>query len=251
MREEYLLSGILEPTNEPYAVAKIAGIKMCESYNRQCQTRYRSVMPTNLYGPGDNYHLENSHVVPAIIRKCHLAKLGSAGKTDEIKRDERVFGNIPDDVKKSLNISEAAHSVSTEAKSDAFTPFVQLWGSGTVRREFLHADDMAAACFMIMSMSQQRYEQSLVAQADSTELAQPSFLNIGAGKDCTIREVAEMIQEIVGFAGELRFDPSQPDGTPQKLLDTSRISGLGWQPRFSLKDGLADTYRWYCSQTAG
>jgi GDP-L-fucose synthase len=249
MREEYLLSGVLEPTNEPYAVAKIGGIKMCESYNRQYKTRYRAVMPTNLYGPGDNYHLENSHVIPAIIRKCHLAKLGAAGKSDAIERDERVFGIIPADIKTSLASSQTAHIAPTGAKSDKYTPYVQLWGSGTARREFLHADDMAAACFLVMSMSQQSYERSLAMQVDSVELARPSFLNIGTGRDCTIREVAEMIQEVVGFAGELRFDSSQPDGTPQKLLDTSRINGLGWQPRFSLKDGLADTYRWYCSQT--
>jgi GDP-L-fucose synthase len=250
MREEYLLSGILEPTNEPYAVAKIGGIKMCESYNRQYKTRYRAVMPTNLYGPGDNYHLQNSHVIPAIIRKCHLAKLSAAGKTDQIERDERIFGIIPDDIKKSLALPQAKGMALTDVKSEANEPYVKLWGSGSARREFLHADDMAAACFIVMSMSQSRYEQSLAMQAESTELAQPSFLNIGAGKDCTIREVAEMIQEVVGFAGELRFDPGQPDGTPQKLLDTSRINGLGWQPRFSLQEGLADTYRWYCSRTS-
>ncbi len=250
MREEYLLSGILEPTNEPYAVAKIGGIKMCESYNRQYKTRYRAVMPTNLYGPGDNYHLQNSHVIPAIIRKCHLAKLSAAGKTDQIERDERIFGIIPDDIKKSLALPKTVGMAVTDVKSEANEPYVKLWGSGTARREFLHADDMAAACFIVMSMSQPRYEQSLAMQAESTELAQPSFLNIGAGKDCTIREVAEMIQEVVGFAGELRFDPGQPDGTPQKLLDTSRINGLGWQPRFSLQEGLADTYRWYCSRTS-
>ncbi len=234
MCEEHLLTGLLEPTNEPYAVAKIAGIKMCEAYNRQYGTEYRSVMPTNLYGPGDNYHLENSHVLPAIIRKYHLAKLAMQGKTEAIQRDEEVFGPIPDDIQEAIGYSSkegGLNSSSTKAK-------VVLWGTGKARREFLHVDDMAAACLHVMDLK----HDDFVANAPA------SFLNVGTGKDIMIAEVAEIIKRVVGFEGETIYNTSQPDGTPQKLLDTSKINSTGWEPGFELLDGIQDAYRWYLHQ---
>jgi len=239
MKEEHLLTGILEPTNEPYAIAKIAGIKMCEAYNRQYGTDYRAVMPTNLYGPGDNYHLQTSHVIPAIIRKCHLAMLAMDGNLDGIESDEARFGVIPDDIRASLGLS---------ATHDKSAPYVRLWGSGNVRREFLHVDDMAAACLFVMSLNRKVYDEALSVEGDGSGGSAPSFLNVGAGKDCTIREVAELIRELVGFSGETRFDRDKPDGTPRKLLDTSRLQALGWRPKYSLRDGLQDAYRWYCAR---
>lgn len=188
MREEYLLDGKLEPTNEPYAIAKIAGIKMCQSYNRQYGTRYISVMPTNLYGPNDNFDLQNSHVLPALIRKFHEAK-------------------------------------------EKGQPHVEVWGSGTPRREFLHADDLADACLFLM----QTYDDS-------------EIVNIGVGEDISIAELAELIREVVGYEGELRFDRSKPDGTPRKLLDVSRLHSLGWQAAIPLREGIEQTYRWYVTQ---
>lgn len=234
MKEEYLLSGYLEPTNEPYAVAKIAGIRMCDSYNRQYGTTYRSVMPTNLYGPGDNYHLENSHVVPAMIRKYHLAKLAMAGNLDEIVRDEQRYGEIPPDIRHAIGLAPDSSSLDVPGSA---APKVILWGTGGARREFLHVDDMAGACLHVMSTDQ--------------DGEGPGFLNVGTGKDKTIREVAELIRTIVGFRGETVYDTDKPDGTPQKLLDTSRINGLGWHPTFSLEQGLRDAYGWYLKQLSG
>jgi len=194
MAESDLLTGALEPTNEPYAVAKIAGIKLCESYNRQHGTRFRSVMPTNLYGPNDNFHPDNSHVVPALLRRIHEAKV--AGDTE-----------------------------------------VEIWGTGNARREFLHVDDMASACVHVMGLPDSVYEQH----------TQPmlSHINIGSGQDVTLRELAETIQRVVGFAGKLRFDATKPDGTPRKLLDTSKITVLGWHPQIDLEQGLRSSYDWF------
>ncbi len=179
IREAYLLSGPLEQTNEPYAIAKIAGIKLCESYNRQYGTRYVSAMPTNLYGPNDNYDLQTSHVLPALIRKAHEAKL----------------------------------------RGDAE---LKVWGSGKPMREFLHVDDMADACVFLME------------REDITE----GLFNVGTGTDVTIRELAETIMDVVGFKGELAFDPSKPDGTPRKLLDVSLLRGIGWQAKIALREGI-------------
>lgn len=229
MSEESLLTGILEETNEPYAIAKIAGIKMCESYNRQYGTSYRSVMPTNLYGPGDNYHLENSHVVPAMIRKYHLAKLAMEGKPNAIQNDEKVYGPIPADIQKAMGYS------SVTGKLDPNTlPKVQLWGTGSPRREFLHVADMASASVHVMNLSQANFAGE-----------QPSFLNVGTGQDITIEETARIIAKLVGFEGKTVFNPAQPDGTPRKLMDTSRINSLGWKPSMTLPEGLKDAYRWY------
>ena len=186
--ESALLTGELESTNEAYAIAKIAGIKACEAYRRQYGTNFIAVMPTNLYGPNDNFHPEHSHVLPALIRRFH-----------EAKRDGR---------------SEVA-----------------LWGSGTPKREFLHCDDLADACLFLMEV----YNDS-------------EIVNVGWGQDCTIQELAELIAEIVGYQGELSWDSSKPDGTPQKLLDTSKLTRLGWQPSLPLREGLVRTYRWYADK---
>jgi GDP-L-fucose synthase len=190
IKEEYLLSGHLEPTNEPYAVAKIAGIKLCQAYNRQYGTNFVSVMPTNLYGPGDNFDLETSHVLPALIRKFHDAKVAKA-------------------------------------------PSVTVWGSGRALREFLHVDDMADACVFLM----ESYDSS-------------DIVNIGCGEDVTIAQLAALIRDVVGYQGDIVYDRSKPDGTPRKLLDVSRLRGLGWEPRVSLARGLAETYDWYLSYGA-
>lgn len=232
MAEKHLLTDILEPTNEPYAIAKIAGIKMCESYNRQYGTCYRSVMPTNLFGPGDNYHLENSHVIPAMLRKFHLAKLAQQGDLTGIIEDEKRYGHIPDDIQHAIG-----YISNTKELRDDNDPKVILWGSGLPKREFLHVDDMAAACVHIMGVNQENFE------GDNC-----SFVNVGTGKDLTIRETADMIANLVGFTGEIKYNNKQPDGTPRKLLDTTRINELGWQPELDFKEGLADAYSSYKSK---
>ena len=232
MAEQHLLTDILEPTNEPYAIAKIAGIKMCESYNRQYGTSYRSVMPTNLFGPGDNYHLENSHVIPAMLRKFHLAKLAQQGDIDGIVVDEKRYGSIPEDIQEAIG-----YSSKTKELLEGVVPEVILWGSGTPKREFLHVDDMAAACVHIMGVHQENFEGG-----------NSSFVNVGTGTDLTIREVANMIADIVGFTGEIKYNSDQPDGTPRKLLDTTRINELGWSPALDFKTGLTDTYTAYTLQ---
>ncbi|MFN5370661.1 MAG: GDP-L-fucose synthase family protein [Bacteroidia bacterium] len=182
LKEEYLLSGLLEPTNEPYAIAKIAGIKMCESYRRQYGCNFIAAMPTNLYGPNDNYDLNNSHVLPALIRKMHEAKTSGAAQ-------------------------------------------VEIWGSGTPLREFLHVDDLAAACLFLM----QNHNEEL-------------FVNVGFGEDVSIRELANLVKEAVGFEGELVFNTEKPDGTPRKLMDSSRINAMGWKAKITLQAGIKTTY---------
>lgn len=189
--ESSLLTGALEPTNEPYALAKIAGIKLCQSYSREYGKEFISAMPTNLYGPGDNFDLNSSHVLPALLRKVHEAK--EAGAME-----------------------------------------VVVWGTGTPRREFLHVADLAAACRFLV----ENYQS-------------PEIINVGCGEDVTIRELAELICDVVGFTGELVFDPSKPDGTPRKLLDVSRLIALGWKPRINLRNGISQTYEWYRGQLAG
>lgn len=188
LREEYLLTGALEPTNEAYAIAKIAGLKMCEFYNRQYGTDYISVMPTNLYGPNDNFDLETSHVLPALIRKFHEAKVNNA-------------------------------------------PCVEIWGTGTPRREFLYVDDLADACVYLME------------NHSFQEIG--TFVNIGWGQDISIAELANLVKEIVGYEGELVFNPDKPDGTLKKLLDVNRLHGLGWNATTSLRDGIRKSYEWF------
>jgi GDP-L-fucose synthase len=216
--EDALLTGPLEPTNSPYAIAKIAGVEMCDAYNRQYGTAFVPVMPTNLYGPNDNFDLESSHVLPALIRKFHLAKLAQASDWTGIAQDVARFGPIPADLQQSLGIPP----------HPPVTPHVLLWGTGAPRREFLHVDDMAAACIYI-----------------GLRTAATDPINIGTGRDVTIRELADQIASIVGYTGPIAYDPTQPDGTPQKLLDVSRLAGLGWRARIDLATGLRETYAWY------
>jgi GDP-L-fucose synthase len=192
MREEALLSGHLEATNEPYAIAKIAGIKLCESYNRQYGVDYRSVMPTNLYGPGDNFHPENSHVIPALIRRFHEAKVNRSAS-------------------------------------------VKIWGSGKPRREFLYVDDMSEASVFVMELDQKKYQSQ-------TETMR-SHLNVGFGSDITIYELAMTIKKVTGFDGEIQFDSNKPDGSPQKLMDSSRLNQLGWHAKTDLELGLNKSYQ--------
>lgn len=205
MKEEYLLTGVLEPTNEPYAIAKIAGVEMCAAYNQQYGTKFLCAMPTNLYGPGDNYDLENSHVLPALIRKFHEAKIASQSS-------------------------------------------VVVWGTGTPRREFLYSDDLADACVFLMNLPDDVFDsvlspQSRVLSPESLALnLQPPLINIGVGHDITIKELADLVAEVVGFSGKLKFDTLKPDGTPQKLLDVSRLSALGWQAKTGFREGIANAY---------
>lgn len=207
MKEEHLLTGPLEPTNSPYAVAKISGIEMCRSFNRQYGTHFGAVMPTNLYGSFDNFDLETSHALPALIRKFHLAKLFAQGKADEIEKDRACYGPF---------------------KDGDFKGHVTLWGTGAPKREFLYVDDLADACVF------------LVEKEEGTDL-----LNIGTGKDIRILELANMVGEIVGYEGKIIFDETKPDGTPQKLLDVTKMEQRGWKAKTQLKDGIRKTYEWY------
>ena len=199
MREDALLTGVLEPTNEPYAVAKIAGIKLCESYNRQYGTDYRSVMPTNLYGPGDNFHPENSHVMPALIRRFH----------------------------------EAAASGAEE---------VVIWGTGTPYREFLHVDDMAEASLFVFDLDKETYEANTEPML--------SHINVGFGEDVTISELAHLVADTTGFTGRISFDTSKPDGTMRKLMDSGRLTAMGWKPSVALAKGVEETYAWFRANVA-
>ncbi len=244
MKEEYLLTGKLEPTNEPYAIAKIAGIKLCESYNRQYGTMYRSVMPTNLYGPNDSYDLHNSHALPALIRKFHLAKLASRGDRAGILKDEARFGPIPREVTMSLGL---------DSSTPTLKPDVIIWGTGRPRREFLHVDDMAAASVLVMGLPDEALLSLPGFDPDSEkqgshEPGNPSFVNIGAGKDITIAELAMTIKDVVGFDGAIAFDAEKPDGMKRKLLDIIRIRSMGWAPTIGLREGIRRTYEWYIEQ---
>lgn len=194
MAEQALLTGLLEPTNEPYAIAKIAGIKLCESYNRQYGTDYRSAMPTNLYGPGDNFHETNSHVLPALLRRFHEAKQASSED-------------------------------------------VVIWGTGTPKREFLHVDDMAAACVFLLNLPKDIY-------AANTE-PMLSHINVGTGRDVSIADLAQAIAQVTEFEGRIAFDTTKPDGPPRKLLDVSRLTNMGWTASIQLEEGIRETYNWY------
>jgi len=197
MREDAILTNVLESTNEPYALSKIAGIKLCESYNRQYGTDFRSVMPTNLYGPNDNFHPENSHVIPALMRRFHEAK---------VNNDKEV----------------------------------SVWGTGNAMREFLYVNDMAEASLFVLELDEKTY------QANTRPML--SHINVGTGKDVTIREMAETMKQVVGFKGELTFDTTKPDGSPRKLIDVSRLSNMGWKYSVDLEEGLKKTYKWYFNQ---
>jgi GDP-L-fucose synthase len=229
IREEYLLTGPLEATNRPYALAKIAGVEMCWSYNRQYGTKWLAAMPTNLYGPGDNYDLDNSHVLPALMRKFHLAKLAQQGDLAGIARDEVLHGKIPKDVKAMLGIGSQSSALSPQSS-------VILWGSGKPKREFLYVDDLANALVYLATLDEQRYN-ALVAPS------QCPLINIGTGTDLTIRELAETVAAVVGYKGKFVQDTSKPDGTMRKVMDVSKIQGLGWKAATSLQQGITLTYR--------
>jgi len=247
MKEDYLLTGLLEPTNEPYAIAKVAGIKMCESYNRQYGTCFMAVMPTNLYGPNDDFDLQNSHVLPALIRKFHLSKLAAQGDWEVIKRDEACYGPIPADIKKSIGLTESSplspqsSSRSEITQSSELSPqtSVTLWGTGSPKREFLHVDDMVDACVFVMSLDE------TIAAREFFNYPKPCFVNVGCGEDRTIQDLAVIVKEIVGFKGDYIFDASKPDGPPKKLLDVSRLKELGWRSSIGLHQGIKQTYEWY------
>ena len=194
MREDAILTGVLEPTNEPYALAKISGIKLCESYNRQYGTNFRSVMPTNLYGINDNFHSENSHVIPALMQRIHKAKVNNDAE-------------------------------------------VVVWGTGNAMREFLYVDDMAAASLFVLELDEETYKANTWPML--------SHINVGTGKDVTIREMAETMKQVVGYEGKLAFDTTKPDGAPRKLINVSRLSDMGWNSSVALKEGLTKTYNWY------
>jgi len=197
MREDALLTDVLEPTNEPYALAKISGIKLCESYNRQYRTDFRSVMPTNLYGINDNFHPENSHVIPALMSRFHEAKINNDAE-------------------------------------------VVVWGTGNAMREFLYVDDMAVASLFVLKLDEKTYKANTKPML--------SHINVGTGKDVTIRKMAETMKEVVGFKGNLTFDTTKPDGSPRKLIDVSRLSNMGWKYSIDLEEGLKKTYKWYFNQ---
>jgi GDP-L-fucose synthase len=246
IKEEYLLTGPLEPTNRAYALAKIAGVEMCWSYNRQHGTRFLAAMPTNLYGPSDSYHLQNSHVIPAIIRKFHLAKLAKQGDIDGIVNDEQVHGTLTPEVKLMIGLDPHASLKSTSSLNRH--PTVTLWGTGTPRREFLYSEDMADACVHLMGLPNGTYESLLGSDESTTGRFEPPLINIGIGEDITIRELAETAAEITGYTGEIAFDTSKPDGTPRKLLDVSRLKAIGWEARTSLSSGLTRAYAHYQSK---
>lgn len=232
MKESYLLTDILEYTNEPYAIAKIAGIKMCESYNLQYGTNFISVMPTNLYGPNDNFDLEKSHVLPALIRKIHLAKLLNEGQTGAVLKD-------------------TGHSTYEEAKRylldfGVTENTVEIWGTGKPKREFLWSKDMADACVFIM---EQVDFKDLTSEGQSA--IRNTHINIGTGEDISISDLAEMVKSIVGFKGELIYNTSKPDGTLRKLTDVTKLNALGWKHQMELQNGIEELYNWYKNTSQG
>ncbi len=242
MKEEYLLSSELEYTNEPYAIAKIAGIKMCESYNLQYGTNFISVMPTNLYGPNDNFDLEKSHVLPALIRKIHCAKLLNEQKYDEVVKD--------------LNLNSLEEAKSYLTHFGVNENRVEIWGSGKPMREFLWSEDMADACVFLMENRDFNDTYTLTDSSSTTYTANEvenqevrnTHINIGTGIDISIKELAEIIKEIIGFKGELYFNSDKPDGTMKKLTDVSKLHELGWKHNVELKDGILKMYDWYLNQ---
>ncbi|ADR19075.1 GDP-L-fucose synthase family protein [Calditerrivibrio nitroreducens] len=267
IKEEYLLTAPLEYTNEPYAIAKIAGIKMCESFNLQYGTNFISVMPTNLYGPNDNFDLEKSHVLPALIRKMHLGKCLEEDNWEAIRKDlnknpiEGIDGSATKEeilailekygIKKQFNIQNSTFIIS-----------IEIWGSGKPMREFLHVDDMADACVFVMekvdikqiinqqvASSKQQVENSIPTTHYSLLATNylPHFINIGTGTDISIKDLAYLIKDIVGFKGEFYFNTDKPDGTMKKLTDVSKLHSLGWKHTIELKDGIENVYTWYLS----
>ena len=247
IKEEYLLTGPLEATNRPYALAKIAGIEQCWSYNRQYGTKYVAVMPTNLYGPGDNYNLLNSHVIPAMIRKFHLAKLVEHRNLEAIRADEARYGQVPSDILEMLNlVRNSDGSIEYTKEPVERGTAVRLWGTGMPRREFLYSEDMAAACVYLMGLPDEKFEELLGSDESRTGVFMPPVVNIGCGTDLTIKELATLVSEVVGFDGTIIFDAEKPDGTARKLLDVSRLYGANWRPRIDLKQGIGLAYDAFC-----
>jgi GDP-L-fucose synthase len=266
IKEEYLLTGELEYTNEPYAIAKIAGIKMCESYNLQYGTNFISVMPTNLYGPNDNYNLETSHVLPALIRKMHLGKCLENNDWTAIRKDLKKYPieGVNDTAteteilnilsKYGINLTRNDERGTMNPEREALNGVtITLWGTGSPYREFLYVDDLADACVFVMNNVDFKdlvpgpQPSTSTAEASAKAVPQPAIknthINIGTGKDLTIRELAELIKGIVGFNGKLEWDSSKPDGTPRKLLDVSKINNLGWKEKISLEEGIRLVYQ--------
>lgn len=248
MQENYLMTGELEPTNAPYAVAKIAGIELCWSFNRQYGTQFIPVMPTNLYGPRDNFDLTSSHVLPALIRKFHLAKLAAKGDWNSIKVDQERFGPIPNDIMTSLiSISESHGFRPAEGIFKNRTPKSQgisaviLWGTGKPMREMLYVDDLADACVYLM---QRPFDEVQNVCADQNKV----LLNIGTGQDLSIKQLAITVAQKVGYEGDIYWEKEKPDGTPRKLLDVARIQKLGWKYKTELEDGVQKVYTWYQKQ---
>ncbi len=251
MPENCLLTSPLEYTNEPYAIAKIAGIKMCESYNIQYGTNFISVMPTNLYGPNDNFDLEKSHVLPALIRKIHLGKCLEENNSNAIKEDlnknpiENVDGNKSQE--EILNILEKYGIKQFKIQNSKFKISIEIWGSGLPRREFLWSEDMADACVFLL---ENRDFQDVIKRDNSTlkNEVRNTHINIGTGKDISIKELAELIKDIIGFKGELTFNTDKPDGTMVKLTDPSKLHSLGWKHKVGLENGIKSMYNWYLKE---
>lgn len=233
LKEEYLLTGPLEETNEPYAIAKIAGIKMVENYARQYGCNFTAAMPTNLYGPNDNYNLENSHVLPALLRKMHLAKCLEQSNWEGIRADihKNGLGDLnPSSTQEDIVQTIANYGITQRPKTkDQRLVTVEIWGTGSPLREFLHVDDLAEACFFIMQ-----------------EYNSPQFLNVGSGSEISIKDLAHLIKNIVGFEGELKFNSDKPDGTPRKLMDSGNLEKLGWRQTINLEQGIQLTKNQYC-----
>jgi GDP-L-fucose synthase len=250
IKEEYLLTGELEYTNEPYAIAKIAGIKMCESYNTQYGTNFIAVMPTNLYGPNDNYNLETSHVLPALIRKMHLGKCLENNDWVALRKDLKKYPiesvNENSDENEILQIL-SKYGITREtknAKQDNHQPVtITLWGTGSPYREFLYVDDLAEACVFLMQNV--NYKDLVATGPVPTSEIKNTHVNIGTGKDLTIKELAHLIKRLLGFTGQIVWDSSKPDGTPRKLLDVSKINDLGWKEKIELEHCLGLVYRYY------
>ncbi len=253
MKEEYLLTDVLEYTNEPYAIAKIAGIKMCESYNLQYGTNYISVMPTNLYGPNDNFDLEKSHVLPALIRKIHLGKALENNDWEIIKKDlnHLPIENISGDNSNEEEILRILNKYGIQKKEN--NTAIEIWGSGKPMREFLWSEDMADACVFLMEKINFNDTVNIVKGNNSTcepteyntNEIRNTHINIGTGKDISIKKLAETIKNYIGFKGELFFNTSKPDGTLKKLTDPSKLHQLGWKHKMELEEGIGNMYDWY------
>jgi GDP-L-fucose synthase len=257
MKEEYLLTGSLEPTNEPYAIAKIAGIRLCDAYNRQYGTNFISAMPTNMYGPGDNYHPENSHVLPAFIRRMHLAHALECNDFEELARiyknellndsgqvseEKGLATQHPSNQQLTDWLSKSGIHLSSDLSSPSSEQGVRLvcWGSGSPFREFLYSDDLAEACVFLLENG--KYED--LAFEDETGTVH-SHINVGSGSEVTIRELAETVKDVVGYEGKIEWDSARPDGTPRKLMDSSRLLAMGWQPQIGLHEGITRAYEEY------